>query len=325
MPFEFVNINFLWLLNLIPLCIAWYVWKHRSQQPSILLSSTNTLKRESSFSLTTLQHLLFVLRMIAILFLCVALARPQQSFSIKSVNSEGIDIMLVMDVSGSMMQKDFKPNRMEAAKVVLDSFIARRPNDRIGLVLFASQAYTACPITIDHRVLQNILMGVKVSDIANGTAIGMGLGTAVGHLYETKGKSKTIILVTDGENNMGKIKPVTAGQLALAAGIRVYTIGIQIPPLHAATSQDSLQNSFSNGGEGLLMQVAAQTNGKYFRAENEKALATIYDEINHLEKTKVDVTVFQRNEEYFFLFALIAALAILLELFLRYSFLKTFP
>lgn len=325
MQYEFTDIKFLFLLNLIPLLAAWYIFNHKKQLPAIRLSTSFVLQRESFLSRTTLQHLLFVLRMVALTFLILALARPQQNFQIKTVNSEGIDIMIVLDVSGSMMQRDFKPNRLEAAKTVADSFISKRPNDRIGLVLFASAAYTACPITIDHAVLQKILTGIKISDIANGTAIGMGLGTAVNHLRNTKGKSKTIILVTDGENNMGKIKPVTAGQMAVASGIRVYTIGIQIPSVKNMSEQDSVISTFSTGGEALLKQISNQTGGKYYRADNEKGLVTVYDEINRLEKTRADVTVYQRNEEHFFLFALIAVIALALEIVLRYSFLKTFP
>ena len=266
--------------------------------------------------------------MIACAALIIALARPQVTLSRQTIASEGMDIVLAIDVSGSMLAKDFVPNRLEAAKKVAADFISKRPNDRIGVIFFAAEAYTGCPITIDHNALKQVVENVKIGSLKDGTAIGMGLGTAANRLKESQSASKIIILVTDGENNAGTIKPLEAAQLAKALNIRTYCIGILATSAEGQpfTKQDSAYAALGGPtAEVTLMQIAEITGGKYFRAANEKMLAGIYKEIDAMEKTKVNVTSYKRYEEHYYLFAVFAAVALLAELILRNTIFKTAP
>jgi Ca-activated chloride channel homolog len=326
----FANPYYLFLLILTPLFIAWYVWQNRYLQVEIKLPSTtvfNTLKRSYK---QPLRHALFALRMIAYTALVLAVARPQSSSVTETISTEGIDIMLALDISGSMLSKDFSPNRVGAAKKVAEDFIEGRPNDRIGLVIFSGEAYTECPLTIDHAVLENQLNGIQIGDLSDGTAIGMGLGTALNRLKDSKAKTRVIILMTDGVNNMGFIDPLTAGELAQKMGVRVYTIGIGTNgiapfPVMLPNGQIGFQNGQVEIGEDLLRQIASMTGGEYFRATDEKKLATIYRQIDKMEKTKIDVNALKHHKEEYFWFAFAAAVALFLEIILRYTILKSIP
>lgn len=320
--FEFANTYFLWLLGLIPVCIAWYVWKERKQQPSLRVS---TISRLHIKALTRVQarHTLFILRMVACSALIIACARPQKSISERIINSEGIDIMITLDASGSMMAADVIPNRLEAAKQVADSFISKRVNDRIGLVLFAEEAFTASPVTIDHAALKQILRAVHTLEMADGTAIGMGLGTAMNHLKESQSKSSVIILITDGENNAGTVLPFEAAQLAKVYGIRVYTIGLVLGKSQLQLSPHLKMPSNYLSGSELLQRISLITGGKFFLANDKKGLETVFQEINLLEKTKVDVRSYRRYTEFFYPLALLASIALLLEILLRFTLFKS--
>ncbi len=327
----FADPYYLFLLILVPLFIAWYVWQNRFLQVEIKLPSTtvfNTLKLSYK---QPLRHALFGLRMIAYSALVLAIARPQSSSITESISTNGIDIMLALDVSGSMQSKDFYPDRVGAAKQIAADFIKGRPNDRIGLVIFSAEAYTECPITIDHSVLLNQLKGITIGELDDGTAIGMGLGTAVNRLKDSKSKSRVIILMTDGVNNMGFIDPLTAGQLAQKMGIRVYTIGIGTNgiapfPIYSSNGEISgYQNQQVEIGEDLLKQIADITGGEYFRATDEKKLAAIFQKIDKMEKTKIDVNAYKHHKEEYFWFAFVAAVALLIEIILRYTILRSIP
>lgn len=325
---QFADPSLLWMLNGLPLFTAWYIWQHKRQQAALQLSSISFLVGAERSAKIWLRHSLFVLRMISCAALIIALARPQVTLSRQTIASEGMDIVLAIDVSGSMLAKDFVPNRLEAAKKVATDFISKRPNDRIGVVFFAAEAYTGCPITIDHHALTQVVENVKIGSLKDGTAIGMGLGTAANRLKESRSTSKMIILVTDGENNAGTIKPIDAAQLAKALNIRTYCIGILAASAEGqpVSRQDSAYAALGGPtAEVTLMQIAEITGGKYFRAANEKKLAGIYKEIDAMEKTKVNVTSYKRYEEHFYLFALIAAAALLVELILRNTIFKTAP
>ncbi|MBA3649599.1 MAG: VWA domain-containing protein [Chitinophagales bacterium] len=324
MQLSFANPQFLWLLNSIPLLAAFYVWQNNRQQVSLQLSSVYGFKKAKTSYKVYLRHSTFMLRMIAVIMVIVAAARPQLVSGKKIISSEGIDIIIALDISGSMLAKDFTPNRLEAAKAIAASFIDGRPNDRIGLVLFAGQAYTACPVTIDHASLKNILAKVKAGYITDGTAIGTGLGTAANRLKNNSDKSHVIILMTDGENNAGEILPLQAAQLARSSVIRVYTIGIQLHNSHIDPPAENGLNGLQSPAAGILLaKVAEITNGKYFRATSTKNLEDIYREIDRLEKTKVSMITTTRYEERFGWFAGLAAFAVFLELLLRYTVFKT--
>ena len=273
---------------------------------------------------TILYHSLILLRVIACAALILAIARPQFISQEKSIQSEGIDVMIVLDISGSMESKDFHPSRLDAAKLQAAKFVSARPNDRIGLIEFASHAFLACPITIDHDALKNVISQASVGTLSDGTAIGLGLGSAVNHLQGSS-SSKIVILMTDGENNMGSIDPMVAAEMAKNSGIRVFTIGMEplgqkATPMESGDTIPSMQS-----GELLLKQIAAVTGGEYFHASDEHHLAEIYSQLDTLVKTKADVTTFSRYTEHFFLFAAIALLALIVEILLRYTIFKTIP
>jgi Ca-activated chloride channel family protein len=319
---------FLLLLLLIPM-IGWYIWKQRQAQASLRLSSSEGFQKAPKTYKLYLRHLPFVLRMAAIAFLIVALARPQTTNSWNTSTTEGIDIALTLDISTSMLAEDLKPNRIEAAKEVAASFINGRPTDNIGLVVFAGESFTQCPLTTDHAVLLNLLKDVRCGMIEDGTAIGHGLATAVSRLKDSRAKSKVIILLTDGTNNRGEIAPVTAAEIAKAYNIRVYTIGVGTKGMAPYPFQTSIGVQYQNIpveiDEATLTKIAQLTGGLYYRATNTAALKEIYQEIDQLEKTKMSVQEYSKKQEEYMLFAFVGLLFFLLELLTRYTVLKNIP
>ena len=271
----------------------------------------------------------FACKVLAIVFLIIALARPQSSNSWQTYSSEGIDIVLGLDISTSMLARDFTPDRLEAAKEVATKFILERPQDRIGLVVFAGESFTQCPLTTDQAVLVNLLREVQSGMIEDGTAIGLGLANAVNRLKDSPAKSKVVILLTDGVNNRGSIAPVTAAELAKTYGIRVYTIGVgtygEAPYPVQTPFGTQLQNIPVEIDEAVLKQIASVTGGQYFRATDNDKLQQIYNEIDQLEKSKVEVKHFSKREEQYFWFGLVGMLLLLSEALLRYTLLRKIP
>jgi Ca-activated chloride channel family protein len=266
------------------------------------------------------------LRSLAVIALIFALARPQSSLSWQNTTTEGIDIVIASDISGSMLAEDFQPNRLEAGKNIAIDFIKNRPDDRIGLVIFSGESFTQCPLTIDHDVLINLYQDIKYGMIDDGTAIGMGLATAVNRLKDSEAKSKVVILLTDGSNNMGSIPPITAAEIAKQFGVRVYTVGIGTKGFAPYPVQTPMGIQYQrmpvDVDEVTLGKIANITGGKYFRATDNAALKNIYEQIDHLEKAKIDVTQYHKKTELFLPFALMAALFLLLEFALKNTVLK---
>ncbi len=318
----------LFLLLLIPM-IVWYIWEMQKSDASLQISSHQDLKLYTKTLKVRMRHLPFILRIIGLVFLIIAIARPQKSDKWKTENTEGIDIMIALDTSTSMELTDFKPNRLEAAKALSTEFIKSRPNDNIGLVVFAGESFTQCPLTTDHAVLINMLNGVTFNMIEDGTAIGLGLANAVARIKDGPAKSKVIILLTDGTNNRGDITPITAGEIAQTFGIRVYTIGVgsygelKIPyqtPL--GVRYHTVENNFD---EKPLKEIAELTGGSYFRATDNTSLRSIYQEIDQLEKTKIRVREFSNKQEAYHIFALLSLICIGLEILLRNTVFKSNP
>tara|TARA_B110000459_G_C16622347_1_gene502565 strand:+ start:964 stop:1962 length:999 start_codon:yes stop_codon:yes gene_type:complete len=316
---SFANPEFFWAFIIIPIMILWYLFREKKMYGTIKISTINSFQ---SSPLTILRHGLIILRCIAVVTLITALARPQTSLSWQDVTTEGIDIAIALDVSGSMLAEDFKPNRLEASKQVAMDFISERPYDRIGLVIYAGESFTQCPLTTDHAVLLNLFDDIKNGMIEDGTAIGMGLATSVSRLKDSKAISKVAILLTDGSNNRGSIPPVTAAEIAKEFGIRVYTVGVGSNGSARMPMQDQFgrtvyQNVEVKIDEKTLKEIADITDGKYFRATNKKSLEAIYKEIDKLEKSKIEVTEYKKKSEKFVPFALLAACLLLIEFLLR--------
>ncbi len=329
---QFLNKSMFWLLLLIPLAILWYVFKQKKQTAELKISSLKGFKVTNSW-LPKLKHLLFALRLLALTLLITALARPQSvDVSTKTKTTRGIDIIMAIDVSASMLAKDLKPNRLDALKKVASQFIKGRPNDRIGLVEYAGESYTKTPITSDKAIVLNSLRSIKYNNIIEGgTAIGMGLATAVNRLKDSKAKSKVIILLTDGVNNTGFIDPKIASELALEYGIKTYTIGLgtngmALSPvaIDARTGRFQYRRIQVEIDEKLLKEIAAETGGKYFRATNNKKLEEIYKEINKLEKTDVEEFKFYNYDEKYRSLVILAGLFLLLEVLLRFTVFRSF-
>ena len=320
---SFAHPAFFALLLLIPFMIWWQLRSKKEDNPALRLTTLAGIDPAQAGGKARFRPVLFVLRIIALAALAVALARPQSTNTTENIDSEGIDMVLAMDVSGSMIAEDFKPNRIEAAKAVALKFVDQRPTDRIGLVIFSGESFTMCPITIDHNVLKEQLSQIKNGMIVDGTSIGMGLATAVDRLRNAKGKSKVIILMTDGVNNMGLIDPTTALEIAKAYKVRVYTIGIGTNGQAVIPVQTPMgiqkQMMPVEIDEPLLKKIATETGGKYFRATGNQSLTGIYNDIDKLEKTRVDITSYKHYTELFFPFALIALVCLALELLLRYT------
>lgn len=320
----------LWGLLLLP-ALAWWYWKGRTRNTaSFIISSTSNLEKLSRGWKTRMVHVPFILRLLAIACIIMALARPQTRFSEELVSGEGVDIVLCIDVSGSMLAQDFTPNRLEAAKEVAANFVDSRKTDRIGVVIFSGESFTLCPLTTDKAVLKAQIYNIQSGLLEDGTAIGSGLATGADRLRSSTSKSKVVILLTDGENNGGQIPPVTAKEIAKKLGIRVYTIGVGTEgfapiPVQANDGTIVMQREKVNIDEKLLTQIADETGGKYFRAKDNEGLGKIYAEIDQLEKSRIEVTSLQRATERFLPLVLAAIGFIFLEWLLRLTLLKKFP
>jgi len=327
---EFTHTELLWLLLLLPPLLLWYVVKHKKQTAVLEISNSSGLVKGSLFW-TVLKHCLFGFRTLALIFIIVAMARPQSvDVSTKTKKTRGIDIVMAIDVSASMLAKDLKPNRLEALKDVAGKFIARRPNDRIGLVEYAGESYTRTPVTSDKNIIFSSLKDIKYNTIiTGGTAIGMGLATAVNRIKDSEAKSKIIILLTDGVNNSGFIDPLTASELASEYGIKTYTIGLgsngmALSPVAIRNGKIQYSRIQVEIDEKLLKEIAEGTGGKYFRATNNKKLEEIYAEINQLEKTEIEEFKYYNYEEKFRPLVLWALALLVFEFLLRHTLLKSF-
>ena len=324
---EFAHIEFLVALAVIPLLVLWYVFKYWNRQAIVGYSTSQFFQGKTGWK-SKIHHALFVLRILAVSAIIFALARPQSSSSWQDIKTEGIDIVIAFDISSSMLARDFEPNRLEAAKEVAIEFIKNRPNDRIGLVVYSGESFTQCPLTTDHDKLINLFEQLENGMVTDGTAIGMGLANAVNRLKESTSKSKVVILLTDGESNMGSIPPITAAEIATTFGVKVYTIGVgtkgQAPmPVSDMFGRIRYQNMDVNIDEETLTQIAELTNGQYFRATNNESLESIYAEIDKLEKTVIEETQYEKKYEEFFSLALIALGLLLAELILRRTIFKS--
>lgn len=329
--FTFENPGYFWLLVLLPLLAAWYFWKRNRQQAELRLSSVQGLKSQRSI-LPVLRHGLFALRLIALAFVIVAMAKPRSTdVSTRTSSTQGIDIVLSIDVSASMLARDLKPNRLDALKEVAAEFIKGRPTDRIGLVVYAGESFTLTPVTSDKAIVLAALEDLRYNTVLeSGTAIGMGLATSVNRLKESTAKSKVIILLTDGVNNAGFIDPKIASELAVEYGIKTYTIGIGSNGMALSPIGILSNGQFQYGmaqveiDEKLLQEIAVTTGGKYYRATNNEKLEEIYEEIDSLEKTEIEEFKFTNYEERFRPFLLIAGLLLILELLLRFTIFRSF-
>ena len=326
---EFAYPWVLLLLLLIPAMVYWYMTMSAQQRSTLRVSSVRSFGDMRSIK-TALRHVPFGMRLLTIACLIVALARPQSRNDQELVSGEGIDIMLCMDVSGSMLAQDFTPNRLEAMKQVAVNFVDRRQTDRIGLVIFAGESFTASPITMDRSTLKTQIINAQTGFLADGTAIGDGLATSVERLKNSKAKSRIVILLTDGENQGGLLDPTAAKEIAKSVGIKVYTIGMATEgfasaPMQSEDGQVTMRRQKVNINESMLREIAAETGGLYFRARDNTSLERIYAEIDKLEKSTVEITTLKRFNEKFFPFALAAAIFLLIELILRYTLFKKFP
>lgn len=327
----FANPGYFWALILVPILIVWYVLRYRNQKPALQFSSISLLKKYRKTFRQRMYPLLFVLRLVALICLIIAMARPQSKLSRQEMKVEGIDIVLAMDVSGSMLAEDFKPNRLEAAKKVAGNFIKGRNSDRIGLVEFAGEAFTQTPLTIDHNVLLSQLDKVKSGVIEDGTALGDGLATAINRIKDSKAQSKVIILLTDGVNNQGSVDPKSAAEIAALYGIRLYTIGLgtrgMAPyPFRTPFGGVQYQNVPVEIDEELMTEMAQSTDGgQYFRATNKKSLENIFSEIDKMEKTKIDVTQYNQTKDEYLLFLMIGFMLLGLEIIFGLIYFRTTP
>lgn len=324
---RFAQPYFLVLLLLVPTILWWLHKQQKSSSSVIRLSSTSALGNVPPTMKIKLRPFLTILRTIAVIMFVIVLARPQSSNVTENVESEGIDIVLSLDVSGSMLAEDLRPNRIEAAKKVAMDFIYQRSNDRIGLVVFSGESFTQCPITIDHEVLKEQIGNIKSGLLIDGTEIGDGLATAVDRIRKSNGKSKVVILLTDGVNNIGKVGPELALEIAKAYKVRVYTIGIGTRGMapYPVQTPFGLQKQMQEVqiDEALLKSISNQTGGKYYRATDNSSLARIYKDIDKLEKTKVEVSSYKHYAELFFPFAIIGIIALILEVVLRFTYFKS--
>jgi Ca-activated chloride channel family protein len=325
----FKNPELFYLLLVIVPMAAWYIFRQKRNTASIQVSSTASVFKAPKTIRHYLRHLVFICQMIAIAFFVVVLARPQSSSNWENVTTEGIDIIIALDISSSMLARDFSPDRLEAAKNVAMEFISGREHDRMGLVVFAGEAFTQCPLTTDRAVLLNLFKDIQSGLIEDGTAIGNGLATGVNRLKDSEAISRVVILLTDGENNRGEVAPMTAAEIAKTFGIRVYTVGVG----SVGTAPYPFQTPFGielrdmevKIDEDLLTQIASITGGQYFRATSNKKLEEIYKEIDALEKSKIDVQQYNRKSEEFLPFAVLGALFLIAGLFLRTTIFRNIP
>ncbi|PKV66001.1 Ca-activated chloride channel family protein [Polaribacter sp. Hel1_33_96] len=329
--FEFLNPEFLWLLILVILLAIWYFFMRKKDTAILTMPSVKGFKVKASI-LSKLKPILYVLRLLALAAIVIALARPRNvSVSKKTKTNRGIDIVMAIDVSASMLARDLKPNRLEALKKVAVNFVDRRPNDRIGIVVYAGESFTQTPITSDKAIVKRTISELKWGQLEGGTAIGMGLGSGVNRLKESKAKSKVIILLTDGVNNSGNIDPRTATELAKELGIKVYTIGIGTNGMadfpwskDPRTGQLNFRKQQVEIDEDLLKEIASETKGKYFRATDNTSLKEIYNEIDKLEKTKIEEFKYYNYQEMYRSLVLLALGLLLLEFLLRNTLFKSF-
>jgi Ca-activated chloride channel homolog len=310
----------------LPAMIAFYIIKQQNVTASLRMPGLQSFSDTGITFRHYLRHILFALRVAAVGLLIIVLARPQKTDNIQNVSTEGIDIVLAQDISGSMLARDFKPDRLSAAKNIATEFISGRPYDRIGLVVFSGESFTQCPITTDHAVLINLLREIQSGMIEDGTAIGMGLATAVNRIKDSKSKSKVIILLTDGVNNRGEIAPVTAADIAKTFGVRVYTIGVGTQGMAPYPVQTPYGIQYQDMpveiDEGILQEIAQKTGGKYFRATDNDRLTAVYKEIDKLEKSKIDVRQYTRKQEKYLLPALLAFVFLVFEVTARNTVFK---
>jgi Ca-activated chloride channel homolog len=317
----------LWLLLLIPIMIAWYVARQQKASAALRMPGLNQFGKAGKTYRHYLRHIIFGARTLAVALLIIVIARPQATDRFENSTTEGIDIVLALDISGSMLARDFKPDRLQASKNVATEFISGRRYDRMGLVVFSGESFTQCPLTTDHAVLINLMREVESGMIEDGTAIGMGLATSVNRIKDSEAKSKVIILLTDGVNNRGEIAPVTAAEIAKTYGIRVYTIGVGTK----GTAPYPVQTPFGMQyrdmpveiDEEILQNIATLTGGRYFRATDNTKLIEVYSEIDKLEKSIIDVRQFSRKEEKYLIPAILAFCLIGLEVIARNTILKT--
>ncbi len=328
-PIVFAYPQFFYLLILLIPMIVWYIKNHAKASASVQMSTLAAVAVSGTQLRVYLRHLLFVFRVLAIAALIVTLARPQSTNNWENVSTEGIDIMLAIDVSSSMLARDFSPDRLEAAKEVATQFISGRQLDRMGLVVFSGESFTQCPLTTDHAILINLMGELQSGMIEDGTAIGLGLANSINRLRESDAVSRVVILLTDGVNNKGDISPITAAEMAKSFGIRVYTIGVGtrgMAPYPVETPFGiQMQQMEVEIDEQMLQEVATLTEGKYFRATNKKSLLAIYEEIDKLEKSKIEVKEFSRKNDEFLPFALFAFALLLFEIVLRHTLLRNIP
>jgi len=328
---QFAEKHWFWLMLALPLMVIWYIWRLKKQEGEFNYSSFTLLKGIKSSSKASARHILLVLKLASAALLITALARPQSRSTWQDTKTEGIDIVISLDVSLSMLAKDFKPNRMEVAKEVIVDFIDARPNDRIGLVIFGGEVFTQCPLTNDHKVLKNMFPQIKAGMLDQGTAIGLGLAGAVARIKESKAKSKVIIMVSDGVNNVGEISPITAGELAKTYGIRVYCIGVgskgkALQPV-AIYAQGQYEYDYVDVeiDEKVMTDISDMSGGKYFRATNKESLKNIYSEIDKMEKTIISEKSFSNKAEHFLPFVLLAAILLFVQFIFRYTVFRSIP
>ncbi len=323
---SFASPLFLWLLLLVSGMIAYYIFRQQNTSPALQMPDLKPFAKAGKSFRNYLRHILFGLRAGAVTLLIIVLARPQKTDKFQNVETEGIDIILTLDISGSMLARDFKPDRLEASKNVATEFISGRPYDRMGLVVFSGESFTQCPLTTDHAVLINLMREIQSGMIEDGTAIGNGLATAVNRIKDSESKSKVIILLTDGINNRGEIAPATAADIAKTYGIRVYTIGVGTQGTAPYPVQTPYGLQFQNMpveiDEAILKEIAGKTGGKYFRATDNNKLTQVYAEIDKMEKSKIDVRQFTRKQEKFLIPAIIAFILLALEVLLRHTIYK---
>lgn len=326
---EFLHPQYLYLLLLLIPLIVWYIMRLSKTQATFKLASTQAFKGMKPGVRVYMRHLPFVLRLMSVALVIIVIARPQAIDSWEESETQGIDIVMTLDVSGSMLSQDLQPNRLEAAKKVAAEFITDRQNDNIGLVIFAGESFTQCPLTTDHTVLLNLLNKIDFGLIEDGTAIGLGLANAVNRLKDSESDSRVVILLTDGTNNRGQIAPLTAADLARSYGIRVYTVGVGTKGMAPTPVQTPfgirMQNMSVDIDEKTLTEIASMTGGKYFRAEDTEGLRKVYDEIDEMEKYLINVQNVTRRQELFHWFAFGALALVLIELLLRRTWLRSIP
>lgn len=326
---EFGKPEFLYLLLILVPIIAWYIWKLKYREASLQISTIKAFKKLPRSYKEYLRHVLFAFRLLVIALFILILARPQSSENWENRTTRGIDVVLAMDISGSMLAKDFEPDRLEASKDVAIDFISGRPNDRIGLVVFSGESFTQAPLTTDHAVVINLLKDIESGMIEDGTAIGLGLANAVNRLKDSKAISKVVILLTDGVNNKGSIAPLTAAELAQSFGIRVYTVGVGSRGTAPYPVKTPFGTQFRNVeveiDEDVLREIANYTNGRYFRATDNQKLKNIYEEIDQLEKSKIEVKEFSKKEEEYLPFAVAAFILLVIDMLMRNTLLRKIP